>query len=53
MTPAEVARMNELCQQIILEKDQKKFISLIVELSDLLERKNQRLEKADANRPQN
>jgi hypothetical protein len=44
MTPDEVERMKALCQQIELEKDHAKFSQLLVELNDLLEQKNQRLD---------
>ena len=44
MTPEEVERMKVLCQQIETEKDHKLFSQLIVELNELLERKNKRLD---------
>ena len=44
MTSEERERMYALCEQIITEKDHAKFLRLIEELNDLLERKEQRLE---------
>ena len=44
MTPDEVERMKELCQQIATEKDHSKFSQLLLELNELLERKNTRLD---------
>jgi hypothetical protein len=45
VTPEQRERMNELCRQIQVEQDQKKFIALVQELNDLLEQKEHRLEK--------
>jgi hypothetical protein len=45
MTSDEMERMKALCQQIELEKDHAKFSQLLVDLNDLLEQKNQRLDK--------
>jgi hypothetical protein len=45
MTPEERERMNGLCRQIQIEKDQRKFSALIEELKQLLAKKNERLEK--------
>ena len=45
MTPEETERMNVLCRQIQVEKDQGKFNSLILELNQLLESKEKRLEQ--------
>ena len=44
MTPDEVERMNALCKRIETEKDHNKFSQLIIELNELLERKNNRLD---------
>jgi hypothetical protein len=44
MTPEESARVKELIEQIKVEKDQNKFIALVRELNDLLDRKEKRLE---------
>jgi hypothetical protein len=44
MTPDERERMYELCGLIETEKDHSRFLQLIRELNDLLERKEQRLE---------
>ena len=46
MTPDEVDRMKVLCQQIETEKDHNKFSQLLLELNELLERKNKRLAPA-------
>ena len=43
MRPEERERMYELCALIEMEKDHKKFLQLINELNDLLERKEQSL----------
>ena len=42
MTPDELERMKVLCEQIKIEKDQKKFSQLIVELNELLEQKSKK-----------
>ena len=47
MTPEERAEMERLCRKIIEEKDKGKFLQLMRELNDLLERKEQRLENSD------
>jgi hypothetical protein len=44
MTPEEQERMKSLCERIAKEQDQKKFLELVQELNDLLDRKNQRLD---------
>jgi hypothetical protein len=44
MTPDEVERMNALCKQIATEKDHNRFSQLLLELNELLERKNKRLD---------
>lgn len=49
MTPEERERMNALCNQIATEKDHDKFMKLVLELNDLLDRKERRLE--DTQRP--
>ena len=43
MTPEESERMNELCAQIQVERDPRKFGELIAELNDMLEAKERRL----------
>jgi len=43
MKPDERERMYQLCALIEKEKDHNKFISLINELNDLLERREQQL----------
>jgi hypothetical protein len=43
MKPEERERMYELCALIEKEKDHKKFLDLINELNDLLDRKEQSL----------
>jgi hypothetical protein len=45
MTAEERVRMEELCRQIQVEKDQAKFTVLIEELNRLLAKKNERLQK--------
>jgi hypothetical protein len=44
MTPDEVVRMKELCEQIEIEEDHSRFSQLIAELNELLERKNKRFD---------
>ena len=39
MTSEQQERMNNLCMRIQEEKDQRKFIELVTELNQLLERK--------------
>ena len=46
MTPEEREEMDQLCRQIKDEKDHDKFIRLVTQLNDLLERKESRLEHA-------
>jgi hypothetical protein len=43
VTPEERSRMNALCAQMAIEKDQDTFIQLVQELNDLMERKVHRL----------
>jgi hypothetical protein len=45
MTPDERERMYRLCALIEVEKDHHRFLQLIEELNDLLERKEHRLEE--------
>lgn len=45
MTPEERQRMYQLCAMIETEKDRHRFLQLIEELNQLLERKEQRLEE--------
>jgi hypothetical protein len=45
MTAEERVRMEELCRQIQVEKDQAKFTALIEELNRLLAQKDERLQK--------
>jgi len=47
MKPEERERMYELCALIEKEKDHKKFLDLINELNDLLDRKEQTLSAND------
>ncbi len=44
MTSEERERMNEICAQMQVEQDHRKFGLLLAELNDLLERKGHRLE---------
>jgi hypothetical protein len=44
VTPEELKRMDELCAQIAVEKDQDKFDYLVRSLNDLLEDKKHRLQ---------
>jgi hypothetical protein len=44
MKPEECERMYQLCAMIEKEQNRERFIKLIQELNDLLERKEQRLE---------
>lgn len=43
MTPEEQARTKSLCERIAKEQDQEKFLKLVQELNDLLDRRNTRL----------
>lgn len=43
MTPEDRSRMDALCAQIAVEKDQRKFLKLVEELNDLLERSQHKL----------
>lgn len=51
MTPEERERMMYLCQLIQEEQDHAKFMDLILELNDLLARKEHRLETKSKARP--
>lgn len=46
MTPEETKRFNELCLQIISEKDEQKFEKLVRELNKLMAEKDLRLHTA-------
>jgi hypothetical protein len=43
MNSEEKAELDALCKQIVVEKDHNKFIALVMQLNQLLERKEQRL----------
>jgi hypothetical protein len=43
MTPDEQERTKSLCERIAKEQDQEKFLKLVQELNDLLDRRNERL----------
>ena len=45
MTPEEREQMDRLCKTIKDEKDRARFIRLVTELNDLLERQENRLEQ--------
>jgi hypothetical protein len=45
LTPKEQERMNWLCQRIQEENDHSKFIALVRELNELLERKERQIEE--------
>jgi hypothetical protein len=45
MTPEERERMHMLCEQIAKEQDHEKFVKLVRELNDLLEHKEDRLDR--------
>jgi hypothetical protein len=49
MTPQEKAQIDTLCKQIAVEKDPETFHQLIVQLNDLLEKKERRLEHPQTN----
>lgn len=51
MTPDEQERMQFLCERIAKEQDQRKFVKLVQELNDLLDRKTQRLDLPARTRP--
>jgi hypothetical protein len=44
MTPEEKVQMGTLCAQIAVEQDPERFHQLLVQLNDLLEEKEHRLE---------
>lgn len=44
MTPEERERMNSLCGQIAKEQDHERFVRLVQELNDLLDKKEERLD---------
>jgi hypothetical protein len=44
MTPDEIEQMYRLCELIEHENDHRKFLELIEELNELLERKQKRME---------
>jgi hypothetical protein len=44
MTPEEKAELYALCERVVVEKDPVKFHQLLVQLNDLLEKKERRLE---------
>jgi hypothetical protein len=50
MTPEERERLRILCDQIAKEQNRDKFTELVLELNDLLERKEHRMETR-ANKP--
>jgi hypothetical protein len=53
MTPEEKAEMDVLCKQIVEEKDRNKFLALVLQLNNLLERKESRLQGfSGASRPE-
>lgn len=43
MTPEESTRLDQLCEQIKIEKDNDKFHGLIREINELFQRKDQRM----------
>jgi hypothetical protein len=45
MTPEEREHMNALCEQIAREQDHEKFVKLVQQLNNLLEKKEHRLEE--------
>ncbi len=45
MDPGECRRMNELCAQISIERDALTYVSLVAELNQLLEVKEERLKR--------
>jgi len=51
MTPEERERMRILCDQIAKEQNHDKFTKLVLELNDLLEHKERRMETR-ANKPE-
>jgi hypothetical protein len=51
MTPEEREHMNKLCAQIQVERDPRKFTTLIRDLNELLEKKERRLEERDKHQP--
>lgn len=51
MTPEERERMMYLCQRIQEEQDRPKFMELVKELLELMERKESRLKANEKERP--
>jgi hypothetical protein len=51
MTPVETERLNELCVLIAKEQGHANFMELVLELNDLLERKQSRLESHPDTQP--
>lgn len=45
MNTEEKAELDALCRRIVEEKDHQEFISLVMQLNNLLERKERRLEQ--------
>ncbi len=45
MNIEEKAELDALCKRIVEEKDHQKFIALVMQLNNLLERKERRLER--------
>lgn len=44
MNAEEKAKLDALCKQIVAEKDHHRFLALVMELNQLLERKEERLQ---------
>ena len=53
MTPEEREQLNRLCKQIIEEKGHERFMQVVKELNELLERKGHRLESSSENSKSN
>jgi hypothetical protein len=47
MTPEEREEMNRICHQIAIEQDHEVFTNLLQQLTELLSRKDRRLEERD------
>jgi hypothetical protein len=53
MTPEDRSRMEALCAQIAVEKDDRRFDELLTELNDLLQRSHQtEFEREPGNKPE-
>jgi hypothetical protein len=52
MNAEEKAELDALCTQIVAEKDDSRFLALVIELNKLLDRKQERLQAQYDPKPQ-